>query len=78
MRKKENPVPLQVYDKAQLKAAELIAQRLSGDCPEELAEILSRAKTPSQARALFNDWEAGRVNQNNPPPEPEVDTNSYI
>jgi len=78
MHRKESLIPLEQYDKAQLKAAELVHQRLGNDCPEELAGILERAKTSNQARVLFNDWETGRVNQNNLPPKPEIDTNSHL
>ena len=78
MNRKEGLVPLEQYDKAQLKAVKLIHQRLDSNCPEKLADLLSRAKTPNQARAFFNYWKADRVNQNNLPPEPEIDTNSHI
>ncbi len=69
-------VPLQQYDEAQVKAVRLVAERLGEDCPDDLAELLSRAKTLRQARAFFNDYLADRVNEL--PPEPEIDTESRL
>jgi hypothetical protein len=71
-------VPFDSYDKAQVKAVRLVAERYGGNCSEELADLLSKAKTPNQARALFNDRETGRANQDHLPPKPKIDTDSRL
>ncbi len=60
-------VPYQQWENAQLKAEQLIRERLSGQCEPALRLILLRAITPRQARAVFNAYTDGRMVQLDPP-----------
>jgi hypothetical protein len=56
-------VPYQQWESAQLKAEQLIDERLHGQCEPWLRLTLLRAITPRQARAVMNDFQNGRACQ---------------